>query len=60
MPKKEYEYDIMFLASLITQICDYAKEKGYEPNQVLARIGTQITASCDYATFMKWMKSDED
>ena len=58
MSKKEYEYDLAFLTSLLSQICDYAKINGYDLNQTVSRIGTQITATCDFVKLGEWYKGE--
>ena len=51
--------DEEFLADIISQICNYAVKKGYEPNETLKIISENILTLLEISTFNNWKEGGD-
>ena len=57
-PQKDMDDD-EFMTSIISQICDYAVEKGLEPDKTLETVANNIKALLELTTFNHWEPNQE-
>ena len=55
---KNYEWDSEFLTKIIDQICDYAVDHNYNPDETLITIAENILELTEIATFKEWKKGE--
>ena len=56
MNSKELSQDMQLLNSIIAQICNYAVDKGLQPNDTIKTVADNLHALCKIANFNNWQK----
>ncbi len=52
--------DEKFMTKILVDICNYAVENKYDPNETLKQVAENILAILEIATFKEWKVQEEE